>query len=63
MIINLNLLPTMESHINILSLNVGLSSTLAGLSALTSVNRPDLILLQEVRISKEQLKNIIGAFG
>ena len=53
----------MESFVNILSLNVGLSSTLAGLSSIASVNNIHLVLLQEVRINKEQLNNLVGGFG
>ena len=50
----------MESFINILTLNVGLSSTLAGLNTLATVNNVDLILLQEVRASNEQVQNMLG---
>ena len=50
----------MESFVNILSLNVGLSSTLAGLSSLATVNNLHIVLLQEVRMDKEQLNNIVG---
>ena len=56
-------MPTMKSFINILSLNVGLSSTLAGLSSIAAVNNVDLILLQEVRINKDQLNGMLGGYG
>ena len=50
----------MKQLINILSLNVGMSNTLAGITNLISSNRIDLILLQEVRLSAEQLDNILA---
>ena len=53
----------MEHSLSILSLNIGLSSTLAGLSSIASVNKVDLILLQEVRICKDQLNGMLGGFG
>ena len=48
---------------NILSLNVGMSSNLAGLTTLLSVNPVDLILLQEIRISDEQINATLGRLG
>ena len=53
----------MESFVNILSLNVGLSSTLAGLSSITSVNNVDIVLLQEIRVSNEQLNRMLEGLG
>ena len=53
----------MSRKLTILSLNVGLSHNLAGLSTLLSVNAADLILLQEIRISKEQLLAALGGPG
>ena len=53
----------MSRKLTILSLNVGLSHNLAGLSTLLSVNAADLILLQEIRISKEQLLASLGGSG
>ena len=45
----------MAPRIRILSLNIGLKSDLAGLSTLIKVHKLDLVLLQEVRISDEQI--------
>ena len=45
----------MAAKIKILSLNVGMKSDLAGLITLIQVHKLDVILLQEVRISEEQL--------
>ena len=49
--------------INILSLNVGLSNTLAGLPSLVISEDLDLIFLQEVRMSKEQIKKVLPDFN
>ena len=48
---------------NILSLNVGMSSTLAGLTTLLSVYPVDIIFLQEVRISNDKISNLLGGLG
>ena len=53
----------MNSNIRILSLNIGMKSDLAGLLTLISVHRLDLILLQEVRISDEQINQQLGNHG
>ena len=53
----------MESFINILSLNIGLSSTLAGLGTLATINKLDLIVLQEVRVSQEHIDNMLVNLG
>ena len=53
----------MNSRIRILSLNIGLKSDLAGLLTLISVHRLDLILLQEVRITDEQINQQLGNHG
>ena len=50
----------MDRYIQILTLNVGLSNNLAGLSTILAVNSVDLILLQEFRSSKEHLNSILG---
>ena len=47
------------ANLKILSLNVGMSSNLAGLSNLLRVNPADIVLLQEFRTSKEQLDNLL----
>ena len=53
----------MESRIRFLSLNVGLKNNLAGLATLIQVHKLDIVLLQEVRISDEQVDNLIGSLG
>ena len=53
----------MNSKIRILSLNIGLKSDLAGLLTLISVHRLDLILLQEVRMTDEQINQQLGTHG
>ena len=56
-------LVTFEPNINFLSLNVGMSSTLAGLSTLIISHKLDVIFLQEVRLSSEQLELLLGGLG
>ena len=53
----------MNSRIRILSLNIGLKSDLAGLLTLISVHRLDLVLLQEVRITDEQINQQLCNHG
>ena len=53
----------MESRIRFLSLNIGLKNNLAGLATLIKVHKLDIVLLQEVRISDEQVDDLIGKFG
>ena len=53
----------MNSRIRILSLNIGLKSDLAGLLTLILVHRLDLILLQEVRITEEQINQQLISHG
>jgi hypothetical protein len=53
----------MESRIRFLSLNIGLKNNLAGLATLITVHKLDIVLLQEVRISDEQLDDLIGIQG
>ena len=48
---------------NILSLNVGTSAGLAGLTTLLSVYPADIIFLQEVRISNEQINSMLEGLG
>ena len=45
--------------INISSLNVGMSSNLAGLSSLIHSERLDIIFLQEVRVSGGEIESFI----
>ena len=53
----------MNSRIRILSLNIGLKSDLAGLLTLISVHRLDVVMLQEVRITDEQINQQLGNHG
>ena len=53
----------MNSRIRILSLNIGLKSDLAGLLTLISVHRLDLVMLQEVRMTDEQMNQQLGNHG
>ena len=53
----------MATHLRILTLNIGLSNSFAGLSTLLAANQADVILLQEFRGSKEQLYTVIGNLG
>ena len=48
--------------INICSLNVGMSNSLGGLSALISSETMDIIFLQEVRLSGPQIENLLPGF-
>ena len=52
----------MDSVLNVFSLNIGMSATLAGLSTIVKVENLDLLLLQEVRISKEQIEQQLRGF-
>ena len=53
----------MEKMIRILSLNVGMNHSLAGLSSLVVVNNVDIVLLQEVTIPQDQFDSLVGSFG
>ena len=53
----------MNSRIRILTLNIGLRSDLAGLLTIISVHRVDLVMLQEVRLTDEQLNQQLGNHG
>ena len=53
----------MNSRIRILSLNVGMKSDLAGLMTLISLHKLDLILLQEIRITNEQINQQLSNLG
>ena len=52
----------MESSINFFSLNVGMNSSLAGLSTLTVANSLDIIFLQEVCLSSEQIELLLRGY-
>ena len=49
--------------VNFLSLNVGGSSNLAGLSMKISITKFDVILLQEVKSSQNQIDSLVSRFG
>ena len=53
----------MNQLISIMTLNVGMSSSLAGLVTLLSLNSVDLIFLQEVKSSTDQLMSILSGLG
>ena len=52
----------MDPKINFLSLNVGMSSTLAGLSTLITTQNLDIVFLQEVKSSGEQIELLLGGW-
>ena len=53
----------MSGKIRFLSLNVGMKSDLAGLITLIQIHKLDIILLQEIRISEEQINQQIRNHG
>ena len=53
----------MSAKIRFLSLNIGMKSDLAGLISLIQVHKLDIIMLQEVRISEEQINQKIKNHG
>ena len=53
----------MADHIKFLSLNVGMSATLAGLSTLIVAQELDIIFLQEVRLTSEQINLFVNRLG
>ena len=53
----------MESRIRFLSLNVGMKSNLAGLLSLLINHNLDVVFLQEVKITDEQLISQIVKYG
>ena len=53
----------MASSINFLSLNVGMSSSLAGLISLIPAYDIDISFLQEVRLSREQIDHFLDGLG
>ena len=50
------------SSINLLSLNVGTSSSLAGVATLVEVHKIDVLFLQEVRSSSVQIESLLKGF-
>ena len=53
---------SMFSSLKCRSLNVGTSSSLAGVSTLVEFEKVDLVFLQEVRISGEQIESLLRGF-
>ena len=49
--------------LNFLSLNIGMSSTLAGLVTIITNHKLDIIFLQEVRLTSEQLNLLLAKLG
>ena len=47
---------------NIFSLNIGMSSSLAGLSSLVESENIDIVFMQEVRLSSEQIEQTLHGF-
>ena len=45
-----------SNNLNFLSLNIGMSNSLAGLTSLVASESLDLIFLQEVRLTSSELK-------
>ena len=58
----MKILLTMHSKLNFFSLNVGMSSTLAGLPAIIKAENLDIIFLQEVRLSSDQIEHLLRGF-
>ena len=52
----------MDSKITFFSLNVGMSASLAGLNAIIKAENLDIIFLQEVRLSAEQIEQQLRGF-
>jgi hypothetical protein len=53
----------MESRIRFLSLNIGMKSNLAGLTNILVNHNLDVVFLQEVKLTDEELESKIGRFG
>ena len=51
-----------NNYLNILSLNVGMSNSLAGLPALLSVENLDILLLQEIRMTSFEIEAQLHGF-
>ena len=52
----------MDPIINFLSLNVGMSASLAGLPVIIQAEQLDIIFLQEVRVTSEQIEHLLRGF-
>ena len=53
----------MESRIRFLSLNIGMKSNLAGLTNILVNHKIDVVFLQEVKITDEELESKVARFG
>ena len=53
----------MAGRFKVLSLNIGSSTTLAGLLSIISLDKPQLVMLQEVTLTSEQLNVQVAKFG
>ena len=53
----------MESRFRFLSLNIGMKRNLDGLFAVIDVNKPDIVFLQEVVLSQDELQCQINRVG
>jgi exonuclease III len=56
------LLFTMDPIINFFSLNVGMSASLAGLPVIIKSEQLDIIFLQKVRMTSEQIEHLLPGF-
>ena len=52
----------MDFKLNFLSLNVGTSSTLAGLPDLVHAENLDILFLQEVTLTSDQIQNLLRGY-
>ena len=53
----------MDFNLNFVTLNVGMSISLAGLPDLVKSENLDVLFLQEVRLTVDQIKNILRGFN
>ena len=53
----------MNNFYKILCLNVANNSTLSGLLSILNIEKPHLIMLQEITLSSEQLSILVAKFG
>ena len=51
------------NNLNILSLNIGMSNTLAGLTSIVVSESVDLIFLQEVRLTSAEIESLLPGFS
>ena len=58
----MRLLFTMDPIINFFSLSVGMSASLAGLPVIIKAEQLDIIFLQEVRVTSDQIEHLLRGF-